>query len=100
MNEVVLMRRPSLELAIREAIADPDKRQRILVATGWDESMLSKIVAKQPAGITLDKFDALLGAIDYVYMSAKYANAVCTLGEVGMFCKCMRAGMGECGPSR
>lgn len=90
-------RRPSIEQAIRAAITDKDARARLLKATGWDSTMLSKIVQANPAGITIDKLDAVLSALDHVVVTRSYLDAMCTMGKVGMFCECARAGMGECG---
>lgn len=94
------MRRPSIEAAIRGAISDPRAKQRILDATGWDKSMPSKLVQENPAGITLDKLDAVLSALDCVVVTRNYLDAMCTMGKVGMFCECARAGGGECGAGR
>lgn len=101
MNEPIpRMRRPSIEAAIRTAIADPRKKRELLDATGWDDSMLSKLVQEKPAGITLDKLDIVLAALDHVVVTRSYLDAMCTMGKVGMFCECARAGGGECGSGR
>lgn len=101
MNEpIAVMRRPSIEAAIRSAIADPRRKRQLLEATGWDDSMLSKLVQEKPAGITLDKLDAVLAALDHVIVTRRYLDAMCTMGKVGMFCECARAGGGECGSTR
>ncbi|MGN5479496.1 DNA-binding protein [Cupriavidus basilensis] len=93
MNEpIAMMRRPSIEAAIRTAIADPRKKRELLDATGWDDSMLSKLVQEKPAGITLDKLDIVLAALDHVVVTRSHLDAMCTMGKVGMFCECARRG--------
>lgn len=101
MNQPIsMMRRASIATEIRTALNDPKKKQRLLEATGWDESMPSNLVQEKPAGITLDKLDALLAALDHVVVTRDYLDAMCTMGKVGMFCECARAGGGECGAGR
>ncbi|MGF6878380.1 DNA-binding protein [Paraburkholderia sp. MM5477-R1] len=101
MNQsITATRRQSIEAAIRTAISDPRAKQRILDATGWDKSVPSKLVQDNPHGITLDKLDAVLSALDCVVVTRRYLDAVTTLGEVGMFCCRARDGMGECGAGR
>lgn len=97
---IQMMRRPSVEQAIRAALTDKQAKAKILAATGWDESMLSKLVQDNPVGIKLDKLDAVLAALDHVVVTRDYLDAMCTMGKVGMFCECARAGMGECGARR
>jgi transcriptional regulator with XRE-family HTH domain len=89
-------RRPSLEHALRDAIRDPERQALILEATGWDRSMLSKITAGQ-TGITIDKLDAVCGALGHSLVTRRYLDAIATLCEVGASCECARSGMGECG---
>lgn len=89
-------RRPSLEHALRDAIRDSDRQALILEATGWDRSMLSKITSGQ-TGITIDKLDAVVGALGHSLVTRRYLDAIATLCEVGASCECARAGMGECG---
>lgn len=66
-------------------------------AVGWDGPSVSRFLSGQ-AGITIGKIDALVRASGYVLVSQKFFDAINTLGEVGMHCRCAREGGGECGP--
>ena len=68
-------------------------------AAAWDGPSVSRFLSGQQ-GVPIGKIDALVNAAGFVLISRKYLEAIGTLGEVGMYCHCARAGGGECGPSQ
>lgn len=94
--EFELKRKPAFEAALRGALADPDKRGRIIESTGWHDSMVSKVLAGD-SGITLDKLDKALGALDLVVVSRKYMDYLAYGNEIGTNCACARSGYDACG---
>lgn len=91
-----LRRRPAFETALRVALSEPAKKAEILDATGWDESMPSKILSGN-SGITLDKLDRALKALGLVVTSVDYMEYLAYGNEIGTHCACARAGYGVCG---
>ncbi|WP_338616485.1 DNA-binding protein [Pigmentiphaga sp. CHJ604] len=90
------MRSPvRIEQALRSALTGPG-RMEVQKRVGWDDSQVSRFLSGGQ-GIVIDKLDALVAAVGFVLVTAKYLDAVSTLGEVGMFCACARQGLGECG---
>lgn len=90
------MRMPIVEKQLREAIADPKKKQAILEATGWDASMPSKILSNT-AGITLEHLDTLFRAIGLVVTTVSYMDYLAEGNVIGSNCHCARMNMGACG---
>ncbi len=90
------VRTPIVEKALREAIADPKKKQAILEATGWDPTMLSAILAGR-TGITLEKLDKLFGALTLVVTTVGYMDYLAEGNVIGSNCRCARMSMGACG---
>lgn len=84
-----------IEQSLRAALTGPG-RQQVSDAVGWDKSQVSRFLDGQ-TGITIDKIDALVGAVGFVLVSTRYLAAVSVMGEVGMHCECARQGRGECG---
>ncbi|GKS83236.1 DNA-binding protein [Acidovorax sp. SUPP1855] len=87
----------TIERALRQALSQPGSA--IQEAAAWDGSAVSRFLSGQQ-GVLISKIDALVNAAGYVLVSRKYLDAIGTLGEVGMYCHCARAGAGECGPAR
>ena len=73
--------------------------EQIAGRVGCSKSTVSRVLSGQQ-GVPIGKIDALVNAAGFVLISRKYLEAIGTLGEVGMYCHCARAGGGECGPSR
>lgn len=96
MNAVVHMNRNGLESEVRAALSDPAKQADILEATGWDQSMLSKVRSGQ-AGITLDKLNPILVACGLVLSTPSYMDYLARGNVIGSNCVCARMGNGECG---
>ncbi|WP_321896002.1 DNA-binding protein [Paraburkholderia heleia] len=92
----MLPRVPIVEKLLREAIADPKKKQAILDATGWDVSMLSKILSNT-AGITLEHQTAVIDALDLVIVPKSYMEYLAQGNVIGSNCRCARMSMGACG---
>ncbi|CAB3783155.1 hypothetical protein LMG28688_01590 [Paraburkholderia caffeinitolerans] len=89
-------RTPLVEKLLREAIADPKKKQAILDATGWDPSMPSKILSNS-AGVTLEHFNALFYALGLVVTTVGYMDYLAEGNVIGSNCRCARMNMGACG---
>ena len=87
-----------LQSAVREALSNPKSANDVKDATGWDASSVSRFLSGG-AGVPLEKLDALLSAVGFVAVSARYLDALGTMSEVGTHCRCARQGMGECHPS-
>ncbi|MBN3811685.1 DNA-binding protein [Paraburkholderia sp. Ac-20347] len=93
---LAIARMPIVEKALREAIADPKKKQAILEATGWDPTMPSQILAGR-TGITLEKLDKLFSAIGLVVTTVGYMDYLAEGNVIGSNCRCARMSMGACG---
>lgn len=91
-----LKRKPAFETALRLALTDPAKKAEIIRATGWHESMPSKVLSGD-AGVTLDKLDKALNALGLVVVTASYMDYLAFGNEIGTHCSCARAGYGVCG---
>lgn len=87
---------PIVERLLREAIADQKAKAAILEATGWDESMPSKIL-KNSAGITLEHLNTVFMALGLVVTTKGYMDYLAQGNVIGSNCRCAREGFGECG---
>ncbi len=87
----------TIERMLRKNLSQPGSAAQ--EAAGWDTAAVSRFLSGAQ-GVTIGKIDALVGGAGYVLISRKYLEAIGTLGEVGMYCHCARAGGGECGPGR
>lgn len=87
----------TIERVLRQHLSQPGNT--VQEAAGWDASSVSRFLAGQQ-GVPIGKIDAVVAAAGYVLISRRYLDAIGTLGEVGMYCHCARAGGGECGPAR
>lgn len=89
------------ETLIRRALGnlDRDARAKVVEATGWDDSMISKIRSGQ-AGITLDKLDKLLTALDLSIQEGWYMRYLAQGNQVGAMCCRARMSLGPCGGMR
>lgn len=87
----------TIERTLRQHLSQPGSTAQ--EAVGWDAPAVSRFLSGQQ-GVPIGKIDALVVAAGYVLVSRKYLDAIGTLGEVGMFCHCARAGTGECGAAR
>jgi len=87
----------TIERVLRKQLSQPGSAAQ--EAVGWDAAAVSRFLSGAQ-GVTISKLDTLVNSADYVLISRKYLEAIGTLGEVGMYCHCARAGGGECGPGR
>ncbi len=87
----------TIERVLRQHLSQPGSAAQD--AAAWDGPSVSRFLSGQQ-GVPIGKIDALVNAAGFVLISRKYLEAIGTLGEVGMYCHCARAGGGECGPSR
>jgi transcriptional regulator with XRE-family HTH domain len=85
-----------VESLIRQALSNPNKQEAVLRETGWDVTMLSKVKSGQ-AGITIDKLDALVRALELVVTTASYMDYLAEGNVIGSNCRCARMSMGQCG---
>lgn len=92
---IAAVRTNIVEKALREAIADSRKKKAILEATGWDDSMPSKILSG--TGITLERLDKLFSALGLVVTTAGYMDYLAEGNVIGSNCRCARMSMGACG---
>ncbi|MEK7947669.1 DNA-binding protein [Pigmentiphaga sp. YJ18] len=99
MNAVAAVRKPSMERMFREALSDPATRADVRAALGWDDSQVSRFLSGQ-TGLTIDKIDAAITALDMVVTSRRYMDFLAYGSQIGAACHCARAGMGECGAGR
>ncbi|GAA0493586.1 DNA-binding protein [Pigmentiphaga daeguensis] len=88
-----------MERMFREALSDPSTRADVRGALGWDDSQVSRFLSGQ-TGLTIDKIDAAIGALDLVVTSRRYMDFLAYGSQIGAACHCARAGMGECGAGR
>jgi len=89
-------RKPSIENALRASLTNPRTKAQTRDDLGMDDSQVSRFLSGQ-AGITIDKLDALVGALGMVVTSRQYMDALAYMAQTGTACECARAGMGECG---
>lgn len=87
----------TIERVLRQHLSQPGSAAQ--EAAGWDGPSVSRFLSGQQ-GVPISKIDALVSACGFVLVSRKYLDAIGTLGEVGMYCHCARAGGGECGSSQ
>lgn len=85
-----------IEQVLRQNLSQPNSA--VAKAAGWDSSNVSRFLSGQQ-GVPIGKLDAIVKAAGYVMVGCKFFDAFITFGEVGMHCKCARAGGGECGPA-
>nr|WP_301291172.1 helix-turn-helix transcriptional regulator [Robbsia andropogonis] len=85
-----------MESAFRQAASNADLQSRVLEVTGWDRSMISKVISGG-AGITLDKLDSVLEVLGLVITTPGYMDWLAQGNEIGANCKCARRGYGACG---
>lgn len=90
------LQRPSLERQFRQALSDPAKRADIQKAMGWDDSQVSRFLSGG-TGLTIDKIDAVIGALGMRVVTRQYLDAIGTLSITGAQCWCAREGYGDCG---
>lgn len=81
---------------LRQNLSQPNSA--VAKAAGWDGSSVSRFLSGQQ-GVPISKIDAIVAAAGYVMVGRQYFDAFAVFGEVGMHCKCARAGGGECGPA-
>ena len=86
----------TIERVLRQSLCQPGGA--VQAAVGWDAPAVSRFLSGQQ-GVPIGKIDALVGAAGYVLVSRGYLDAVGTLCEVGVHCRCAREGGGECGPA-
>lgn len=91
-----LNKKPAFEAALRVALTDPLIKSEILDATGWDESMPSKVLSGH-AGITLEKLDKALQSLGLVVVPVSFMEYLAFGNKIGTNCSCARAGYGVCG---
>ncbi|QVN18945.1 DNA-binding protein [Burkholderia pyrrocinia] len=96
MNTIEVVRKPSIERAFRDALTDPRRRGPVAKALGWDDTQVSKFLAGN-MGITIDKIDAGIMALELRCVSREYLDGLSTMSKVGVNCHCAREGFGECG---
>jgi hypothetical protein len=85
----------TIERVLRQLLSQPGGAAQ--AAVGWDAPAVSRFLSGQQ-GVPIGKIDALVGAAGYVLVSREYLDAIGTLGEVGVHCRCAREGGGECRP--
>lgn len=88
-----------VESLMRAAFNNPAKRDAIQKATGWDSTMFGK-VQSGTAGITIDKLDAVMRALEFSVVEVEYMNWLAKGNEIGSNCRCARESMGQCGMGR
>lgn len=85
----------TIERVLRQNLSQPGSA--VAEAAGWDSSNVSRFLSGQQ-GVPIGKIDAIVASAGYVLIGRKYFDALGTMGEVGMNCRCAREGGGECGP--
>ncbi len=83
------MERIGIEQAIRKALDDPRKCADIRLATGWDDSAISRIKSGQQ-GIKLEYIDAIMKVLGYVMVEPAYLDFLAYGCQIGAACRCMR----------
>jgi transcriptional regulator with XRE-family HTH domain len=84
------------ESILRSALRNGDSQAAVLEQTGWDSTMVSKIISGQN-GITIDKLNAVLSALGLTITSVEYMDYLARGNVIGSNCHCARMNMGECG---
>ncbi|MBN3853812.1 helix-turn-helix transcriptional regulator [Paraburkholderia sp. Ac-20340] len=84
------------ESILRAALRDAENQAAVVDATGWDSTMLSKVLSGN-AGITIDKLNAVIGALGLTITSVEYMDYLARGNVIGSNCHCARMNMGECG---
>lgn len=84
------------ESILRAAMRDSDSQAAIIEHTGWDSTMISKVLSGG-AGITLDKLNAVMTALGLTITTVDYMNYLARGNVIGSNCLCARENMGECG---
>lgn len=84
------------ESILRASLRNPDKQAGVLEHTGWDSTMLSKVISGQN-GITIDKLNAVMTSLGLTITSVAYMDYLAEGNVIGSNCKCARVNMGECG---
>lgn len=87
----------AVESLLRQNLANPKHRDALLRETGWDDSMISKVVSGS-TGITLAKLDAVLRALGMSVVTVEYMDYLARGNVIGSNCYCARASLGQCGP--
>lgn len=90
--------RPNIERALRLLLSG-DERKAAMEVLGWDASQLSRFLSGQN-GIPIDKLDAVIGLTGFVMVTPRYLDALASMAETGVSCRCAREGGGECGFER
>lgn len=84
------------ESILRAALRDSLNQSAVVEATGWDMTMISKLLSGT-AGITIDKLNATLAALGLTVTSVEYMDYLARGNVIGSNCHCARMNMGECG---
>lgn len=84
------------ESILRTALRDSDNQAAVIDATGWDSTMVSKVISGQN-GITIDKLNAVMAALGLTITSVAYMDYLARGNVIGSNCHCARMNMGECG---
>lgn len=84
------------ESILRSALRNPDLQSAVLNQTGWDGTMVSKVLSGG-AGITIDKLNGVLSALGLTITSVEYMDYLARGNVIGSNCHCARMNMGECG---
>lgn len=90
------VQRPSMERSFRQALTDPQTREDVKAAVGWDDSQVSRFLSGQ-SGLTIDKLDAAISALSLRIVTKRYLDAMGVLCVTGANCHCAREGLGNCG---
>nr|WP_165404714.1 DNA-binding protein [Pigmentiphaga kullae] len=85
-----------MERTFRQALTDPNIRNEIREALGWDDSQVSRFLSGQ-MGLTIDKIDAAIDVLSMRVVSRRYLDAMTELAGTGVKCWCAREGLGDCG---
>ena len=90
------MRKPSVEQALREALSNPKTKDSIAAEMEWDASNVSRFLSGQ-MGVPIHKLETIIKAIGYVMVTPRYLDNLAGMAETGVFCRCAREGLGNCG---
>jgi hypothetical protein len=84
------------ESILRSALRNSDNHAAVLELTGWDSTMVSKVLSGG-AGITIDKLNAVMRALGLTITTVEYMDYLARGNVIGSNCHCARMNMGECG---
>jgi hypothetical protein len=84
------------ESILRTALRNGDNHAAVLEQTGWDATMVSKVLSGG-AGITIDKLNAVMRALGLTITTVEYMDYLARGNVIGSNCHCARMNMGECG---